>query len=368
MRFLTVVVAGALVSPALSQMPADRGAPPQTPTQRPAQAPPQAPVSAPAAAPAVAEDGSIDAPPPLEAEPAVLDFGIIAPRQSVEGAFKLWNRGTKPVRILAVQPSCKCTTTNDVTEKDIAPGAFVELKTSLEAANTPQPRKATIKVLADGYQRILELEVRGEVAYPLRAAPSHLNVVEGKDKQGRVVVESLDKKPFRICNIMGESPVYINFDPATDEPRATYLLRWDLTKYGDKMPGHWLIETDRADCPTLPVRIRHESTIPKPVFRLKEYQVNLGRVEMNQPAEAEILIEDPGEPILTVAAVSEFVRAEMTKAELIDGTLHVKVRVTPKKDFQGHLNFPLVVYSPTREMEVETYGVVRPAGSGCNGS
>lgn len=344
-------------APGLRQAPAA----PRRPTP-----PPTAPE--PGTEPAVDEDGSVDSLPPLQAEPPVLDFGFIAPRAKAPGVFKLWNRGTKPLRITAVQPSCKCTTTNDVTESDIAPGAFVELKAEFEAANAPQPRKATIKVLVDGYQRVLELEMRGEVAYPLRAVPGYLNVVEGQNKQGRFVVESTNKMPFRICNIHGEKPDYINFDPATDEPRSSYLVRWDVTKFGSKLPGHMVIETDRAECPILPVRIRHESTIPRPVFRLKEYSINLGRFDPTQSVDTEIIMEDPGEPILTVAANSESVRAEMTSSELIDGQLHLKVRITPKADFEGLLSFPLIIYSPTREMPVDTFGVVRSANAPCNAS
>jgi len=298
----------------------------------------------------------------------VLDFGFIPPREKAKGAFKLWNRGDKPLRIMAVQPSCKCTTTNDVTDKDIAPGEFVELDAEFEESNFPQPRKATIKILVDGYQRVMEIEMRGEVAYAIRSLPSVINVVSGQAKSGRFVIESIDKKPFRICNIHGEAPDYINFDPAADEPRASYVLKWDVTKYGDAPPGHWVVETDRADCPTLPVRLRHESNIPKPTFKLKQYNVNLGRVPINETVEVDVEMEDPGEPILTVAAISEFARAEMTRTEVIEGVMHVHVRITPKKDHEGLLHFPLVIYSPTREMEVETFGVVRPEGSACKGS
>lgn len=343
-----------------------RGAP-ITPNQRPgapAATPPAVP-AAPIAEPPPDADGMIDAAPPLQAEPPVLDFGFIAPRQQVTGKVKLWNRGRNPVRILAVQPSCKCTTTNDLTDKEIAPGEFVELEAGLDAANSPQPRKAVIKILADKYQRVFELEVRGEVAYPLRAQPTTLNVVKGKEQQGRVFIESLDKKPFRICNAHGEQPSYLNFDPASGEPQAQYLLRWDVTKFGDKMPSYWLIETDHPDCPLLPVRIRHESTIPKPTFRMKEYALNLGRIEPNSSVEAEVVMEDPGEPILTVAAANDSARVEMLRSELVDGMLHLRVRVTPKKDLNGVLSFPFVMYSPTREMEIPAFGVIRSTGSAC---
>ncbi|MBX3354470.1 MAG: DUF1573 domain-containing protein [Phycisphaeraceae bacterium] len=314
------------------------------------------------------EDGMIDAPPPLEVDPPVLDFGFIAPRQQVTGKVKLWNRGRNPVRIIAVQPSCKCTTTNDVTDQDIAPGEFVELEAGLDAANSPQPRKAVIKILADKYQRVLEFDVRGEVAYPLRAQPGTFNIVRGQEQSGRVLIESIDKKPFRICNVHGEAPQYVNFDPTSGEPQSQYLIAWDLKKYGDAPPHYWLIETDHPDCPLLPVRIRHESTIPRPVFRMKDYAMNLGRMDPNSSVEAEILIEDPGEPILTVTSASDRARAEMIRTEVVDGWLHLRVRITPRKDLEGVFDFPLVIYSPTKDMEIPAFGVIRSSDAGCRAS
>lgn len=316
--------------------------------------------------PVIDEDGLIAGLPPIEAEPAVLDFGFIPPREARRGAFKLWNRGTSPLTILMVQPSCKCTTTSDLADKVIPPGEFLELEAELEGAPLPSPRKATIKILVDGYSRVLELELKGEVAYPLRSPPGYLNVVSGQEQKGRIVVESIDRQPFRICQVQGEAPVYIGFDPTKDEPRAQYLLSWDMEKYQGKPPAYWVIETDRPDCPVLPVRVRHETTIPRPVFRLKEYSVNLGRVEPGKPTDVEVLMEDTGEVLIAAAAISEHARAELVGSEKIDGVVHARIRVTARPEFEGFLFFPLALYSASKEMEIPAFGVARSSGkSGC---
>ncbi len=363
------------VAPSRSRTPSARPTPPAggpaaMPTTRPVATPaPAAPAAAPAqTAPPVGEDGMIDGPPPIQAEPPVLDFGFITPKSESKGSFKLWNRGTTPLTILAVQPSCKCTTTNDLADSVIKPGEFAELQAALDGAPLPGPRKANIKVLVDGYSRVLELELKGEVAYPLRAPPGYLNVVKGQEQKGRLLVEAIDKKPFRICNIQGEKPEYIGFDPERDEPRSSYLVRWDISKFGDKIPPYWIIVSDRDDCPILPVRVRHESTIPKPIFRLKEYSVNLGRMEPGKPTEVEILMEDPGEPIIAAAVEHESFRAELVGSEMVEGTLHVKVRVTPRPEFEGLATFPLTLYSGTKEMNIAAFGLSRASGKSNCGS
>lgn len=336
------------------------------PAGRPSAAPPTATPPVPAA-PVVGEDGMIDGPPPIQVEPTVLDFGFIAPKQVSKGTFKLWNRGTAPLTVLAVQPSCKCTTTNDLADAVIKPGEFVELEASLDGAPLPSPRKANIKVLIDGYSRVLELELKGEVTYPLRAPPGYLNVVKGHEQKGRIVVESIDKKPFRICNIQGEAPDYIGFDPTKDEAKASYLVRWDITKFGDKIPPYLIVVSDREDCPILPIRVRHESTIPRPIFRLKEYSVNLGLMAPGQPTEVEVQMEDPGEALLAVATEDEHARAELVSTRVEEGTLTAKVRVTARQDHEGLLQFPLSFYSASKEMAIPAFGIVRSSGKSACG-
>jgi hypothetical protein len=84
---------------------------PSTTTAQPAGV---AQASAPSQDTAAAESEPVDGPPPLRLEPAVLDFGIIAPGKQAEGVCKLINTGTKELEVLTVQPGCKCTAINDI--------------------------------------------------------------------------------------------------------------------------------------------------------------------------------------------------------------------------------------------------------------
>jgi hypothetical protein len=60
--------------------------------------------------------------PPIRLEPAMLDFGFIAPGTEVQGTVKLINTSQEPLTILAAQPTCKCTTLNDISGSVIQPG------------------------------------------------------------------------------------------------------------------------------------------------------------------------------------------------------------------------------------------------------
>lgn len=337
------------------------------PAPAPAATPPAAAPATPPAEPAMDGD-MVDSLPPIELEPPILDFGFIAPKATAKGTVKLKNLGKKPLKILAVQPSCKCTTTSDLVDKEIPVGGFLPLDAELTATPMPGPKKAAIKVLVDGYARVLEFELKGETAFPVRAAPGYLNVVGDKPKAGRIVVESIDKKPFSICAIGGKPAEFVGFDPAVDQPRNTYLVKYDVNAMGTKMPVFWVIETDRDDCPVLPVRVRHETTLFRPVFKLKEFSANLGRIDPGSSTEIEFEMEDPGEPIITAAADTKDARAELVSTEKRENLLVAKVRVTPRKDFAGFLYFPLSLYTASKEQQVDAFGVVRPANAGCSGA
>ena len=54
----------------------------------------------------------VDAPPiaPIRVVPGILDWGLIAPYQEAKASVRLENVSDQPMKILTVQPSCKCTT------------------------------------------------------------------------------------------------------------------------------------------------------------------------------------------------------------------------------------------------------------------
>ena len=134
----------------------------------------------PAPAPAAEETSSegIDGPPPIRLEPEFIDFGILPPSVTKEGIVKLVNTGTKELEILTVQPSCKCTTLEDVSGKKIPAGGSIELKANMKAQSAPGKKTAEIKVLIDGYSQVIPIQLKQEVSLPIRVSPSYLNVVK----------------------------------------------------------------------------------------------------------------------------------------------------------------------------------------------
>jgi hypothetical protein len=350
-------------------LPQDRG-PQSAPTAPPAR--PTAPATADhdhaAPPPVVVSGDALDELPPIEVSPATINMGVAAPKAGMKGTASLKNTGTKPLRILAVTPSCKCTTTNDVVGKVIAPGETLALNAELEPVSMPQTQKALLRVLVEGYGRILEIPVIGEVALPVRSLPPMINAVEGKGRQGRFVVESIDKKPFTICAIGGRKPEFLGFTPGQDEPRNTYLVKYDLDTWTPDFPAYLAVETDRPDCPIFDVWVRSERTIPRPGLRMKDYRVNAGRIDTGGSADVFVDMEDNGEDILAVESGSDDVAIQLVGQHGDGKQRRLTLRVTPKGPRQGLLYAPFTIYGREKDQPLVLFASVRPKdATGCAG-
>jgi hypothetical protein len=342
---------------------------PSTTTAQPAGV---AQASAPSQDTAAAESEPVDGPPPLRLEPAVLDFGIIAPGKQAEGVCKLINTGTKELEVLTVQPGCKCTAINDIAGQKIPVGGSIDLKAAMTAQSAPGTKRADIKILIDGYTEVITLGLVNEVSLPIRVSPAYLNAVKDQPQSGRIVVESIDKQPFRICSIGGKKPNLVGFDMEKDEPRSQYLVDWDFARDFPEgvAPRYWIIETDRADCPLVDVFVRHESSLPRPSLKLTDYRHTFGRLEEGTSHEFTVDISDlpESERVITAASSSSVARVELLSSEREGSITHVKLKVTPQAGTLGVHFIPFNLYTNSKQQNVAVWGQWVPKGTvGCFG-
>lgn len=320
----------------------------------------------------LADAEPIDGAPPIRLEPEVLDFGIVGPSETKEGIVKLVNTGDRPLEVLTVQPSCKCTTIDDISGQVIPVGGSIELRSAMKAQSAPGIKKAEMKVLIDGYTQVVNIQLRNEVSLPVRVSPAILNCVKGQPQSGRIVLESIDGKPFKVCALGGKPVRFIGFDPESDQLRSMYAVEWDLAKdFPDgNMPRHWMIETDREDCPLVDVYIRHESTLPRPVLRLTDYRHSFGRIEQGASTEFVVDVTDlpEGERIATAASSSSAAKVELVGTSVEGNTTHMTFRVTPAPETLGVQYIPFTIYTTSRQQQLAVWGQVVPVGHrGCFG-
>ena len=315
--------------------------------------PPPEPVSAPVR-------GVIIGPPPLAIDPPALDFGFIAPGESKTGIFTLKNPNNFPLTIVTLQPTCTCTSTTDLSGRVIAPGESIQFDASLAAAVATGPRKSTVKVIVEGFSKPVEVDVRAEVVMDLRVVPPAINVLPNVPVAGRVVIESVDKKPFRILSVDGVAPVCIGFDPAKDAARSSYLVRYDFTRVATtELPAWWLIETDRMNSPVLAVKLRCEASHIVPVVRMKEYNLNLGLIPTSSAKEFTFDLVDWVDPVASIQSMSDAFTAQLVAQDRQGKDLQIRFRVTPNTSVKGLFQCKLQMNTGDKIQQLWAYGMVK---------
>jgi Protein of unknown function (DUF1573) len=197
---------------------------------------------------------------PLAVEPPLVDFGRVAPGTKHPAKFLLRNVGPAPLTIARAQPSCKCTDISDIAGKTIPPGGTLELTAALLVPKSPGDKDAKVMISVQGMDGLVIAKMVADVTQPVRSEPAYVDALKGVS-EGTVKLSSLDGKPFRVTAAGGRPPVFVGFDPAKDAPRAQYEIRWRTADIASgQLPQWWVVDTDRADCPQIPLRIRHEST------------------------------------------------------------------------------------------------------------
>ncbi len=200
---------------------------------------------------------------PVVVDPPVVDFGKVAPGSKHPAKFAIRNLGQSPVTIKSVVPSCKCTDINVLAGTVIAPGGSVELLATLDVPRTPGEKDAKVFLTFEGYDAPRMAMLKADASLPIRVVPAYVDSLK-KVTTGTIQVTSEDGKPFTILSAGGLPPKFSGFDSSKDAPRAQYTLRWEMPETPDTpcepMPLWWVIETDRADCPLVALRIRDECT------------------------------------------------------------------------------------------------------------
>ncbi len=278
--------------------------------------------------------------PPVEFEPANLNFGIVPPHTIGKGTAKIWNVGDQPLRIVKSITSCGCTSTENLAGRVIPPGGFIEFATEMEMKTGLGAKKEKVTLFFEGYGGTQVIFFyNAEVARPVRVIPPYVDAVN-QGRTGTVEVTSLDNKPFRILKAHGLAPQFVGFDPAADEPRTQYTLKWDLSQFdGQRVPWFWVIETDHPDAPIVDVRVRHDSTrpvrAPNRPWQPKDQRILIDLVRNGESVEIITKHEYAGNrtPMPQTARVqnlSAILDVELVGVEQKGQLLEFRVRITPK--------------------------------------
>ena len=325
-----------------------------------------------------------DAIPPIRVVPSILNWGTTDPETKVDGSVELENISNEPLTIVTVQSSCACTTTRSLDGQTIPPGGRVTLEAQLDPQNSVGRKTTRIKVLVEGYSKVLEFDGTAEVSRPVRIRPQYINTVgEPNDpnsnavvnQTGTLMVSSLDRQPFRVLSVQGRPPVYGASKEATTGPRVQHLLVYNIEDYRQpdgRYERYVVVETDREDAPLVEILLRHRNSaldIDRR-FKLKSYMLNLGRTppggsieKVHSSREASLT-----GPIVSATTDEPGITVEVASQEILESEDELaatyRFTVDPDKP-EGMYYFPLKIQASNRaDIVVPAFISVRsPAGT-----
>ena len=297
---------------------------------------------------------------PIVAQPASVDYGIVAPRTLIETEITLTNTLDRPVRIMAAQPTCTCTTV-DVTGEVIPARGTLKMPMGMQTSAAVGLKSAAVTLLFEGIDTPLRVQISAEVAYSVRAVPvPFIDALAPERLRGTFELESVDGEPFEVIAVQGQAPAFEGFDPATDPKRNRYRLAYDFTGLDcPEFPKYLLVQTDREDCPLVDLRVRHQCTRIQPGLSLAEFRAMTGRIPPGESGEFTIEIKNMGRArVDQVFTISPDATVELVGQEADGSSVLCTVRVTPRPGYGGLLQLPATFVAAGNTAELLVFGLV----------
>lgn len=234
----------------------------------------------------------------IKISPALLDFGAVGPGTVHPTTFRIANIGTQDIVVESVTPSCVCTTLTDLTGVTIPAGGTIEMSASLDAPRQPGEKEAKVFVRIVGVDSVAMVKIKGMVTLPIQPSPTYADALKGVTS-GFIELTSQDGRPFSVVASNGAPPVFEGFNPATDQPRSAYRLKWSIAGVPEpSIPRWWIFTTDRADCPLVPCRLRNENTgARRDMERMTRHWIvdedflDLGSIRIGEPIDLTCVIK-----------------------------------------------------------------------------
>ncbi len=275
-------------------------------------------------------------------DPAGLDFGIVPPHTLLQGKFKLVNVSDRALKVMQAVPSCQCTTI-DIVGKEIPARGALDVPVTMKVSSTGL-KAANVKVMVQDEPRPLTLELRAEVAYPVRVQVADAKgvlqpYVDAVDDPGRLrgvaTVASVDGKPFRVLSVQGAAPQPL--PGQGDAPRASWQVAFDLPGTPcTGVPKYLLVETDRADARLIDARVRHACTRIAPGIDIAEFRSNAGVMPAGAGATFDIEVKQLGQNrIGSVQALDPRFKATLVSQKADGRSVLATVRIEPGPEVKG---------------------------------
>lgn len=193
---------------------------------------------------------------PLRLEPAEVDYGYVLVDQTRRAEVLIHNDSDYPVTVEAIHTACPCTDA-EVVPRTVAPRGTSVLTLTYTAQSFPHvaPLRSVRLQTREYPRQVTSLLIKATVGREIRLNSDRDPLIT--ELSGELLVESFDGEPFEVLLVDGREPEFVDFDPASDTPRSSYLVRYDFTQRPDSgIPRYLHVATNRKSDPLAEIPTR----------------------------------------------------------------------------------------------------------------
>lgn len=319
---------------------------------------------------------------PIQFKDDSFDFGVVVEENGpVLHEFQFTNSSSKPVQILAVKPSCGCTTPG-WSKEPILPGKTGSIKAEFDPAGRPGYFSKSLAVTTDADSQPITLLIKGTVSSKNKVATSELQAASGNLRMkslsinfGKIyrqdefvvreheVINAGTKPVTYLGKFDGPSYIRVSVEPQTIQPGQDGIIK---ISYNGKLKNLYGFQSDNivlhTDDENLPKKslnlyatledyfpeVKPEEIATVPKLRFTTQTLDFGSMRQNQPVVKEFQVVNSGKSILEIRSVvgnCTCIQAEANKLNLKAGeNASVKITFNPQ-DRKGTQTKSVTVYS-----------------------
>lgn len=265
----------------------------------------------------------------------VFDFGMVREEAGpVIHIFEFENTSERPIKIMAVKPSCGCTTP-DWSKETVKPGSKGFVTAKFDPTSRPGFFNKTLTITTDYSSEAIVLNIKGSVSLKgdnsvFREAKGSWRLISASFNMGKVLIkDEMTWKDFEILNASEKeiavtapavAPSYIKVivTPAALKPGERGVIR---IGYNGKMKNAYGFHSDNVefitDDESMPRKsfsvqatledyfpiLSNEEVTKAPKLWLSETALDLGRFSSSSSIEKQITLSNTGKKELSIRSI-----------------------------------------------------------------
>lgn len=215
--------------------------------------------------------------PPVAPDTRTRDVGIVSPLEIIETTFILANRSAETVRIRELRAPCNCTRL--IPESmTLPPRGSIRLNVTIDLRGDMGSMKKNGLIFFEGFDRPIEIEVVGQLQYPLQVSSAPLRV---QSPLVNAPIRTTSGRPVKLLSVQGTAPNILSQTPPNSPRVLAATVRHDFQNL-DNVAHAMLVVTDDPASPLVAVRISsgRASQIELPFIRMMS-QLNISHKFFN---------------------------------------------------------------------------------------